>query len=418
LKLLADWMARGGGVFATGDHSILGASMCSRIPRVRTMRKWTHQQDVPTRDGPSRHQTLQPPAEQEDDTVLQPIELVHRRVGSPVSFPSKPVPHPILVSAKGVIDQFPDHMHEGEVIADGDVALDLPLDIPGHDQPEYPFAIPVVSPNAALDARPLRRRPVPHVIAYGRTTNRFAPEATTQLAFASGISFPGPSIFTKRFGLVSTYDGDSVELGRVVVDSTWHHWFSLNLLGIAESNTPAYQKMQAYYRNVALWLARPNQRQSMLFSATWGVLVMSAPMEFSPSDNQWEIGERILAALEQTASRSMLGSFVASFLPQLQGAFSASSESSESVPAWTAVSDDLMSRAFLGGVGSALVDLAFEQREIRSRGQRPRLEAETIRGRAIKGVSYGKALLKESVDNTACAIGAVRDVLAADSRRC
>src|SRR5437763_3027999 len=41
LKLLAEWMDRGGGVFAAGDHWNLGASMCSRIPRVRTMRRWT-----------------------------------------------------------------------------------------------------------------------------------------------------------------------------------------------------------------------------------------------------------------------------------------------------------------------------------------------------------------------------------------
>src|SRR5688572_16122379 len=41
LRVLAEWMDRGGGVFATGDHGVLGAAMCSRIPRVGTMRKWT-----------------------------------------------------------------------------------------------------------------------------------------------------------------------------------------------------------------------------------------------------------------------------------------------------------------------------------------------------------------------------------------
>lgn len=43
LKLVAEWMDRGGGVFATGDHTLLGASMCSRIPRVGTMRRWTYE---------------------------------------------------------------------------------------------------------------------------------------------------------------------------------------------------------------------------------------------------------------------------------------------------------------------------------------------------------------------------------------
>ena len=39
LKVLEDWMNRGGGVFATGDHDYLGASMCHRIPRVGTNAK-------------------------------------------------------------------------------------------------------------------------------------------------------------------------------------------------------------------------------------------------------------------------------------------------------------------------------------------------------------------------------------------
>ncbi|MGH7467193.1 MAG: hypothetical protein ACRENP_04330 [Longimicrobiales bacterium] len=60
LKIVADWMDRGGGVFATGDHSLLGASMSSRIPRARTMRKWKHEQGVPAFQGATRHETLQP----------------------------------------------------------------------------------------------------------------------------------------------------------------------------------------------------------------------------------------------------------------------------------------------------------------------------------------------------------------------
>jgi len=58
LKIIAEWMERGGGVFAAGDHSLLGASMCSRIPRVRTMRKWTRAQGVPSFAQADRHETL------------------------------------------------------------------------------------------------------------------------------------------------------------------------------------------------------------------------------------------------------------------------------------------------------------------------------------------------------------------------
>ena len=59
LRILAEWMERGGGVFAAGDHSLLGASMCSRIPRVRTMRKWKPSQGLPSFKGADRHETLQ-----------------------------------------------------------------------------------------------------------------------------------------------------------------------------------------------------------------------------------------------------------------------------------------------------------------------------------------------------------------------
>ena len=40
LLALTEFMNQGGGVFATGDHADLGAPLCGRVPRVRTMRKW------------------------------------------------------------------------------------------------------------------------------------------------------------------------------------------------------------------------------------------------------------------------------------------------------------------------------------------------------------------------------------------
>ena len=58
----------------------------------------------------------------------------------------------------------------------------------------------------------------------------------------------------KRFPVIGAYDGDDVGIGRVVVDSTWHHWFSYNLHGFREENPSVYEGMQVYYRNVGLWL--------------------------------------------------------------------------------------------------------------------------------------------------------------------
>ena len=100
LKVLAEWMDRGGGEFATGDHSNLGASMCSRIPRVRSMRKWTEAQGVPPQHGPERHETRQGALgtttsdASEEDAVPQTIEPVYRSTASIalVNF----APHPFL----------------------------------------------------------------------------------------------------------------------------------------------------------------------------------------------------------------------------------------------------------------------------------------------------------------------------------
>jgi len=45
LKVLTQWMNdRRGGLLAMGDHDYLGASMCHRIPRIRSMRRWTNAQ--------------------------------------------------------------------------------------------------------------------------------------------------------------------------------------------------------------------------------------------------------------------------------------------------------------------------------------------------------------------------------------
>ena len=66
LEIIARWMdTKKGGVFATGDHADLGASLCARLPRARSMRRWTNTaapnvvpMPVPQNSGPNRHDTL------------------------------------------------------------------------------------------------------------------------------------------------------------------------------------------------------------------------------------------------------------------------------------------------------------------------------------------------------------------------
>lgn len=59
---LDQWMTETkGGLFGTGDHHFLGASMCRRIPRLGTMRRWTNADGVPSLGGTDRIDTLRPP---------------------------------------------------------------------------------------------------------------------------------------------------------------------------------------------------------------------------------------------------------------------------------------------------------------------------------------------------------------------
>jgi hypothetical protein len=402
LKILADWMDRGGGVFATGDHSVLGASLSSRIPRVRTMRKWTKTQGAPTRDGIMRNETLQPniaPGDPESDPLMQPVELMYQPVPGPVPFLKDVLPHPLLCSTIGPIDFFPDHMHEGELFSDADVALSRPLDIQGYDRPEYPLR---VGPGD----NPIQPRP--HVIAFGRTTNGGLQVEPVSAVFGGNNIPIGP----KRFGLVSVYDGDPANIGRVVVDSTWHHWLSINLAAHANFSTPLprYQKMQAYYRNVGIWLARPAQRQTMVVAGTWGILTGSAPMEFSLRDNVWDIGERVLALFENTASpciRNALADTVLSEFSRLESPKPAH----KSEPVWSKLPVELTNRAVFGGLGSTLMDLALEHRAARAAGLRPPLDAEAIRKRAVSGISRAQGLVAKAVKDAAAAFNAINSRL-------
>ena len=65
LKAVSKFMDQGGGIFATGDHEDLGNSMCAKVPRVRSMRRWWYPDPgpedepvAPDQTGSGRHDTL------------------------------------------------------------------------------------------------------------------------------------------------------------------------------------------------------------------------------------------------------------------------------------------------------------------------------------------------------------------------
>ena len=385
LRILAEWMDRGGGVFAVGDHGLLGASMCSRIPRVRTMRKWKLAQGVPPKEGYHAHRTLTPRYSApgrvlEGDEWPQRIYPVYQTIAETSNAYPQQTVHPLLCGRFGILDTFPDHMHEGEVVADEDVDLTLALRIPGYARPEYPYRVVGGPPQ------PQRIWPTPRVIAHGLTTN-----SSTKLFPLIGV-YDGDSL----------HDGDSVRLGRVVVDSTWHHWFSMNLVGFVRTRPEYYRRMQDYYRNVGLWLATPAQRTSMLCAATWGALCGSPPMSFQGSLSPWEVGQRAIDVIGRTAPQCILRELV---LGALGGEAASVSEVprelSEAEPCWSCIPAELVNRAIVGSIGAALLDLSFEHEEARIRGEWPRLDPDAIRRHAGEGLVAGHKLLLDSLGQAA-----------------
>ena len=124
LTAITKFMQAGGGVFATGDHDGLGSALCGRIPRVRFMRKWYSPDDaspgIPLLtirnwpgDGPTRVDTLQKSATDTDPNFYFDDQSDDIPQTLAVLVPS----HPVVQGASSVLKVYPDHMHEGEVIA-------------------------------------------------------------------------------------------------------------------------------------------------------------------------------------------------------------------------------------------------------------------------------------------------------------
>jgi hypothetical protein len=257
LAALTTWMNEKGGLFATGDHDFVGASMCSRIPRIGTMRAWTNTQNVPPIDGSLRIDTNRPANsaelagmdviefERQSDFVPQPIFWVPWMSFAHFPWHIHKRPHPVLCHPTlGPIDVMPDHPHEGacfDHVAQPDISLD-PITLTN----TYDFG-----GGVAGDEYPTvgAVQPLPMVIAHGQT-----------LGDPPFIHFKGETE-AKRFAMISVYDGHRIGIGRVATDSTWHHWMNINITDIEAAGGDNWEKIKRYYLNLGVWLAPPHIRR-------------------------------------------------------------------------------------------------------------------------------------------------------------
>jgi hypothetical protein len=257
VEVLAQWMSTGG-VLMTGDHANprppdanpgldpllgLGRAIGYRVPRAGLLRKWegnpaqydegdliafagfdqlvgrepvgtrtyTYNTQVPT--GKAHVDSLDL---QEDEWAQQLILTTYPDPSDPL----RPYPgetrhvHPLFCGRDAPITLFPDHMHEG--------ALVLPEDYPEGVWPSGPSG-----------------QPRPEVVARGTDKRNGA-----------------------VYNIVSAYDGGPAGVGRIVADSTWHHYFNVNLKGFPAGGALLPQ-LATFYANLAVWLSPPEKRAAI-----------------------------------------------------------------------------------------------------------------------------------------------------------
>jgi hypothetical protein len=294
------FMQAGGGVFATGDHETLGASLCSEIPRVRAMRKWKNVDAPPHVSSLKRHSTNWSGIDEtevfadQSDAFTQRLYVNYNRPSPFIWWPPgvDRAPHPVLqmVSPRKVLEVFPDHPHEGECVLPK--ALSGTFSLNGKDVPEWPktFFLP----------------PRPEMAAYS-------------MSHGDGFEFGETDklgLTPKAFGAIAAYNGQRAGVGRVVTDSTWHHFVNINLDG-TDSGQSALRpggvdsedlvRIRQYYVNLATWLMPAKVRRCLFIAQTVAELArfplreelqMAKPLPFD-ADTAQAMGARLLDALRQ-----------------------------------------------------------------------------------------------------------------------
>lgn len=288
------FMQDGGGVFATGDHETLGASLCGNIARVRRMRKWKAADAPPSASGTNRHSTNLSGLDEtetfadQSDAFAQRLYLNYRTVAGGTANVDRAA-HPLMrmQAPRKVLEVFPDHPHEGECVLPA--ALGGTFTLAGQSLPEWPqdAAGAVVAPE---------------MVAY---------------TVSHGDGFDGKaSLVPRLFGAVAAYDGHRARVGRVVTDATWHHFVNINLDGTGSgrsgfktalgADTEELVRIRQYFVNLATWLMPSNVRRCLRFPRLivemqrfplFEELDLPRPPEFKP-ELTVALGRSVLASLD------------------------------------------------------------------------------------------------------------------------
>jgi hypothetical protein len=314
--VVSQFMNGGGGVFATGDHASLGRALCGSLPRIRRMREWRPAASGGVPMGIEDDVSL---AVNRIDTVVNPggnglyefsdqSDLIPQRI-----YPNYQVTdtdglagpawqariHPVLMlpgassvrssgAAGGAntgftkdMDALPDHPHESQCYAVSAAAV---LD-DTYTEGDQRFA--EWQPSVANPAQRTGAQIVAYAVSGGRSVERSS-------------TLWKPPVRPRMFGVISAYDGRLAQPypgktqrpGRILCDSTWHHYVNINLDGTNSGRTglgtgsglgfvpsPDLEKIYTYYRNTISWLQPANRVWCRVFWDLVAVRVNPALLE-------------------------------------------------------------------------------------------------------------------------------------------
>lgn len=218
---------------------------------------------------------------------------------------------------------------------------------------------------------------------------------------ATLIKSPRP----KEYGVIGAYDGCLTQtgVGRIVVDSSFHHWIDANLTGIrerqklvakrrnirdpkfrrgflTERGRPTLKEINTYHRNVAFWLT-PRAKQKLLAAFALRNSLFNPPLTDAVDTalTTWQIGRAVIINLGPMYGETMVRTWWTYFFdPEILGTFFNSLK---------AISHDqllLMDDYLIGGIAREILN--FENLSFRLPGRRKTIEL------AERGVEEGKAL--------------------------
>ncbi len=250
----------GGGVLMTGDHNNrapanrlpgrngspvitndtllgLGRALGGSVPRAGELRRWI---------GPPsalRDDSFSTIASTGFQTDRIPQKLKHQRFNAAGAPDPTGKEHPLFYyRGDELITVFPDHAHEGALI------------IPDVSDPN-------VWPGGS-------GKPIPQVIAFGEDR-----------------------VHGRQVDLLTAYDGDAAGVGRIVADSSWHHYLNINLAGFPHpAPVPSESDMIGqFYGNLAVWLAPLHKRRQMAKAMAWELTEFTRLVE--DAEDRDELGE-------------------------------------------------------------------------------------------------------------------------------